>query len=69
MVSAILIAMIHIIQYKNEKKAVEAPRTATVGDVVELGWPGVTWNPDFNWADVTSIASGKKALKRFLDGN
>lgn len=53
--------MKHTIEYNGERKTVEAKRTATVSEVLELAWPGITWRQDFSYDKVRCIGAGKSA--------
>jgi len=55
--------MKHTIEYDGERKTVEAKRTATINDVLDIAWPGLTWKPDFSYDKVVCVSTGKGGAK------
>ena len=56
--------MKHTIEYNGERKTVEAKRTATVNEVLELAWPGLTWREDFSYDKVACIGTGRMGERK-----
>lgn len=50
--------MKHTIEYNGERRTVEAKRTATINDVLEVAFPNLTWPIDYT--KVVPVATGKR---------
>lgn len=53
--------MRHTIEYNGERRTVEAKRTATVNEVVELAFPELGWSYDLR--NVVCVGAGRSADK------